>query len=111
MNLYFVEEEAQYQTFQTRERVIMVKIAQTRFLWLIQSPEGEIGWWYTFFTPNLIRAVETGRLHFGRKTRPALRLTYQPDGSEIPQILHLTFDTVDIRRPILADLEADQIDP
>jgi hypothetical protein len=105
---YFVEEAAQYQTFQTRERVIMINIDRTGFLFLINSLEAESGWWYTFFTPTILKGVEPGKLHFGSKARPALRLTYQPEEADTPKTLYLTFDTPEQRRCVLADLAADQ---
>ena len=104
---YFVEETAQYQTFQTRERVIMVNIARTSFLFVINSLEAEAGWWYTFFTPNILLGVEPGKLHFGSQVRTALRLTYQPEEADASKTVYLTFDTPEQRRCILADLEAD----
>lgn len=109
MTRYFVEESAYYQTFQTRERVVMVQIFDTRYFWLIQSPENETGWWYTFFTPEIIQSFEPGQICFGPRKRPALRLTYLPDETETPQTLYLSFDTSEQRNQVLADLYADQV--
>jgi len=104
---YFVEEAAFYQTFATRERVIMINIPFTRFMLLSHSPEAEIGWWYSFFTPQNLLDYQLGTLYFGSPPRPALRLTYQPDGVEKNEILYLSFDTSDQRARVLADLKVD----
>jgi hypothetical protein len=109
MTRYFVEESAYYQTFQTRERVVMVQILDTRYFWLIQSPENETGWWYTFFTPETIQSFEPGQVCFGPRKRPALRLTYLPKEAETPQTLYLSFDTAEQRNQVSADLYADQV--
>jgi len=110
MTRYFVEEAAHYQTFHTRERVVMVQIFDTRYLWLAQSPENETGWWYTFFKPEVIRSFEPGQLCFGPHNRPALRLTYRPAETEAPQTIYLSFDTPLERAQVLADLYADRIE-
>ena len=103
---YFVEESAYYQTFNTRERVIMVEVARTRFLWLAQSTELDVGWWYTFFTADLVHQVDLGRLSFGPHLRPALRLRYQPAEASDPETLYISFESEAACRKILADLQA-----
>jgi hypothetical protein len=108
MQRYFVEAAAQYQTFHTRERVVMANIPRTSFLFLINSPEAEVGWWYIFFTPKIIQTIEPGILRHGRQTRIALGLTYLPDGTEVAKTLYLTFDTPQARMRVLADLKVDQ---
>ena len=104
---YFVEEAALYQTFKTRERAIMVAIERSRYLLLAQSSEAEVGWWYAFFTPHIIQAVQPGRVCFGAHMRPALRITYYSQETDTPETLYLSFNSPDERRQVLADLEAD----
>jgi len=107
---YFVEEEAHYQTFQTRERVVMVEISQTRYLLLSTSSEAEMGWWYTFFTPRVIKRIESGQIQFGGQIRPALRLTYLPEATETAETIYLSFEDAAHRARVLADLQADEVD-
>lgn len=104
---YFVEERAFYQTFNTRERVIMVEMAQTRYLLLAQSAEGEVGWWYAFFTPKIVHQLTSGQVCFGPHERPAIALTYQPDGEDAPETLYFSFDSPADRAVVLANLYRD----
>lgn len=104
---YFVEAEAFYQTFQTRERVLKVTIPFSRFLLLAHSPEPETGWWYAFFSPQTLKMVQPGVVHFGYLPRPALRLVYQPDGADKPEYLFISFDSTESGAKIIADLLAD----
>lgn len=105
---YFVDAPAQYQTFETRERVIMVNIVRTRFLLIARSPEEEVGWWYTFFSPLNLRDYECGTLHFGLRPRPAIRLVYQSEETDKAETVYLSFDSPDSQVEILADLLADK---
>jgi hypothetical protein len=108
MNRYFVEERAYYQAFETRERVIMVNVPLTRLLLLSHSPELEVGWWYSFFTPQTLQEVDVGVIYFGLKPRPALRLIYHPKEVKVPKTVYLSFDHDEYHNQILADLCADQ---
>lgn len=107
MSRYFVEETARYQVFETRERAIHLFAPPSRLLLLALSPRPEIGWWYTFFTPQTLQTIEAGRLVFGSRPRPALRLTVRPDAAELPRVLHLSFDSPEQQTLVLADLRAD----
>jgi hypothetical protein len=107
MRRYFVETPANYTTFETGEHCVMTQVPSTRFLLVGKSPEDEVGWWYTFFQPDMIRAVASGWLYFGLRPRPALRLEIaKSDGAENER-LHLSFDDEATRSLILADLQAD----
>ncbi|HHJ06255.1 MAG TPA: hypothetical protein ENK24_02015 [Anaerolineae bacterium] len=105
---YFVEETALYQPFATGERVVMVNIPATRFMLLAHSPNAEIGWWYSFFTPENLITYQSGTLYFGLQSRPALQLIYQPDDAKKPETLYLSFDAPAQRAQVLADLKADE---
>ncbi len=103
---YFVEETAFFQSFETRERVIMVNIPFTRLGWVFPSHASEVGWWYTFFTSGQINTIHTGWLYFGPHPRPAIRITLHPNNSTSPQYLYLTVDKPEHQQQILADLKA-----
>ncbi|HEY84671.1 MAG TPA: hypothetical protein G4N96_06125 [Chloroflexi bacterium] len=107
---YFVEENALYQTFATKERAIMVNISFTRFMLLSHSPEAEIGWWYSFFSPETLSDYQTGTLTFGATPRPALQLRYRLDkDSNKIETLYLSFDSLQDLAIVLADLQADKM--
>lgn len=104
MRRYFVETLADYTTFETREHCLMSYIPRTRFLLVGTSNRVEAGWWYTFFQPAMIRAVQSGRLYFGMRPRSALRLVISlPDNSR-HEVVHLSFDDDATRSLVLADL-------
>lgn len=107
MRRYLVEAPASYTTFETRERCVMTKVPLTRLFLLGKSREDEVGWWYTFFQPNMIRSVASGRLFFGLRPRPTLRLEIiQSDGPE-DETLYLSFDDEATLSLVLADLQND----
>ncbi len=106
---YFVEESALYQSFATKERAIMVNIPFSRFMLLAHSPNAEIGWWYSFFTPESLVNYQSGTLYFGAIPRPALQLRYHPDkGNNKTETLYLSFDSPQDLAIVLADLQADR---
>jgi len=72
-----VNEVAQVSFVRTREHIVMAYVRRTRFLLLAASSKGEVGWWYVFFMPQLVREVQPGYLSCGLKTRPGLRLGYE----------------------------------
>ncbi len=105
---YFVNEVAFYQTFETRERVLMVAIPRSRWLLLWHSPENDVGWWYNFFTPPQLQRVEHGQLHFGARPRPALKLHLSPeDGRKAAAIFYISTHTPADMAQLIADLKAD----
>ena len=103
---YFVEAQAYFSTVETREHILMVRIPHTRFLLIATSPRDEVGWWYVFFRPGMIRAVQTGEIHFGMRPRPALRVTYQTEALP-PQTVYLSFDDMTSLHRVLNDLRLD----
>jgi hypothetical protein len=103
---YFVEARVYFSTVGTREHILMTCIPHTRFLLIATSPRDEVGWWYSFFQPRMLRAVKTGEIHFGMRPRPALRVTYQPEASSA-QIVYLSFDDVNSLYRVLDDLRLD----
>ena len=106
----FVDESVFYQTFETRERVLMLEVAQSRFLLIAQSPEGDAGWWYGFFMPTQVQKISFGRLKFGLHPQLALQLSAQADTSERVISFTLTSDSPKILAKIWADLKSDGLD-
>lgn len=100
---YFVEARAYFSTVETREHILMARIPHSRFLLIATSPRDEAGWWYVFFQPSMLRAVQTGEIHFGLRPRPALRVTYQPDDSSA-ETVYLSFSEVISLHRTLNDL-------
>ncbi len=104
---YLADVEAYFSYVPTREHVIMARVRRTRFLLLACSPADETGWWYAFFTPPMVRGVETGYVRWGLRRRPALAIRYLPEGQEEEETLYMAFaDEVTVGR-VLADLRRD----
>ena len=59
-------------------------------LFLGQLPEDLIGWWYMFFQPGRIRALEAGQLYASFQPQVALRLVIAAEGGR-QQTLYLSF--------------------
>ncbi len=105
---YFVHENAFYQTFETRERVLMVSIAHTRRLLFARATAAEHGWWYSFFTADKIQHVERGWLHFGTHPHFALKLQLSPEKSgDAPVIFHISTETPAQMARLIADLKVE----
>jgi hypothetical protein len=105
MRRYLVETPADYTTFETREHCVMAQIPFSRFLLLGTFARDEIGWWYTFFQPGMIRSVSGGMLYYGLRPRSALQLQISADHQN--EVLYLSFDDEATRSLVLADLRID----
>jgi hypothetical protein len=82
--------EADYESVGTREHIILGRLRPSRFLGLGRWPAEELGWWYIFFQPAMIRRLRVGHLCFGARPRLALQVVYAVD--EVKQeTLHLIF--------------------
>jgi hypothetical protein len=110
MRRYFVEAPSDYTTFETREHCVMARVPFSRFLLLGTSERGEVGWWYAFFQPAMLRAVTGGRLYFGLRPRPALQLQIASIRDRV-EILYLSFEDEATRSLILTDLLHDAAAP
>lgn len=109
MRRYFVETPADFTTFETGEYCVMTKVPFTRFLLLGKSRQNEVGWWYTFFQPAMIRSVVSGCLYFGLHPRPALCLEIGgSDDSQKNESLYISFENEASRSLVLAGLQAAQ---
>jgi hypothetical protein len=102
-NQYYVHLEAEFQTVATREHIIMARVHPSRFLLLGRWPQHELGWWYVFFQPTMIRKVQVGRLHFGPKPHLALQVTYVSEEKKHKTIC-LTFDNTSTLQEVWGDL-------
>jgi len=103
---YYVDLEADYETVTTREHIILARVYPSRFLLLGRWPAFELGWWYIFFQPAMIREVAVGHLYFGTSPRLALRIVYQAD-EKTQQRIHLAFDDGPALRRVWDDLQID----
>jgi hypothetical protein len=87
---YLIDLGADFETVETREHVVLARKHATRFLWLARWPGYEVGWWYTFFQPDMIREMAVGNLYVGYHPKLALRVVYAPD-EETEQVVYLAF--------------------
>lgn len=95
---YYVDIEADFETVGTREHIVLGRVHPSRFLLLGEWPKEEVGWWYIFFRPAMIRKVRLGHLHFGSRPHLALQVLYALDRDR-HQTVHFTFgDTLALRR-------------
>jgi len=125
----FTELQAYFRSFETREHAVMAIVPPSNFLALGNWPDHEIGMWYMFFANKELRQIEPGRVCFGARERPALRIEVE---RELPvesspldvwggyrtarrrakpktrrATIYLSFDSDDSRQRILDDLAAD----
>jgi hypothetical protein len=105
MRRYLVETPAEYTTFETREHCVMAHMPFSRFLLLGTFDRDEVGWWYTFFQPEMVRSVSRGMLYYGLRPRPALQLQIAADHQS--EALYLSFEDKATRSLVLADLQLD----
>jgi hypothetical protein len=103
---HFVDLEADLETMSTREHIVLARVRPSRFLLLGEWPGHELGWWYVFFEPAMIRGLDLGRLTFGAQPAQALRVIYAPD-EETMQTIYLTFEDASALRRAWHDLLLD----
>jgi hypothetical protein len=103
---YYVDLQAEFETVETREHIVLGRVHPSRFLLLGQWPEKELGWWYIFFQPAMIRGLHLGHLDHGFRSRQALRVTYVPD-KDLRQTIYFTFDDALALRRVWDDLAID----
>jgi hypothetical protein len=95
---YYVDLEADFETVETREHIVLGRVHPSHFLGLGQWPDWELGWWYIFFQPAMIRKMTRGHLSFGHRSRPAVQVVYAPD-EKTQQVIYLAFgDTAALGR-------------
>jgi hypothetical protein len=98
----FTELPAFFRTFATREHAIMAFARPSRWLLVGAWPQEEVGMWYIFFRPEVIRGVQPGLLRFGRRAYPALRVTVEDEGKA--RAVYLSFDGPEERQQVWADI-------
>jgi hypothetical protein len=103
---YYVDVEADFETVGSREHIVLGRIRPSRFLVVGQWPGHELGWWYIFFQPAMVRGLHLGHLHYGARPRLALRVIYTPDG-ELRQTVYFAFDDGLALRRVWEDLHWD----
>jgi hypothetical protein len=106
MRRYFVEAKAYFETVETREHIIIAWMPHRSFLGLAASPREEAGLWYIFFMPAHIRVIEVGKVHFGLRPRPALKVVYQSESGSM-ETVYLSVDHHERQEVVLADLRHD----
>lgn len=102
----YMDLEADFQTVETREHVVLARVHPSRFLLLGRWPEYELGWWYVFIKPTTIAALRVGYLHFGLHPRPAIQVVSAPD-EETQETAYLTAADLQTLRRIWSDLVQD----
>ena len=103
---YYVDLQAEFETVETREHIVLGRLRPSRFLVAGRWPKQEIGWWYIFFQPTMIDGLHLGYLHHGFRSRQALRVTYAP-GKDLRQTVHFAFDDAVALRRVWDDLARD----
>jgi hypothetical protein len=106
MRRYFVEAQAYFETVETREHILIAWTPLWSLLGLVASPHEEVGLWYVFFMPDTIQEIEMGKVYFGLRSRPALKVIYQSESGS-PETVYLSFDHHEQRETVLADLRLD----
>ncbi len=103
---YLIDLEADFETVETREHIVLARKEATRFLWLARWPGYEVGWWYIFFQPPMIREMAVGHLYVGWRPSLALRVIYAPD-EETQHALYVAFADGPALRRVWDDLLLD----
>ncbi len=103
---HYVDVKARFETVGTREHIILGRIYATWFLGLGRWPLDEVGWWYIFFQPAMIRRLCLGHLCVGPWPRLALRVVYASD-DETQETVYLTSDDPTTLRRVWNDLLRD----
>lgn len=107
MTHYLADARAWFETVETREHIVIVWNPLSRFLLFAKTPKRLAGMWYAFFQPSHIRALQTGRMCFGSRVRPALRIAYQSEDAKARAQLYLAFDSEEDLATVLDDLRQD----
>jgi hypothetical protein len=106
MRRYFVEAQAYFETVETREHIIIAWIPPWSLPGLAASLREEMGLWYVFFMPATIQEIEVGKVYFGLRPRPALKVVYRSESGS-RETVYLSFDHHEQREIVLADLRHD----
>ncbi len=104
----FVNLEAYFRTFASREHALMAWVPPSRYLVLGRWPEKDFGLWYIFFRPEHIREITPGVLRIGGMEWHALMIRYwEPEEGKKKareSVAHLGFEDEESRGRVWADL-------
>jgi hypothetical protein len=103
---YYVDLEADFETVGTREHIILGRVLPSKFLVVGHWSYGELGWWYIFVRPAMLRGLGVGLLYFGAEPLQTLRVVYAPE-PEVEQTVYLTFQDDSALRRVWNDLLLD----
>ncbi len=107
-----------YRTFATREHALLCLVRNRRFLRIGRWPGYQTGMWYVFFTPEMMRRIRYGRLHFGRKAAPAIAVDYEfvipksgrfQRDQQVEETVYIACQNEEDARRIWADLIVEEI--
>lgn len=101
---YLVEVTADFATMETREHIVMGRTLDPRFL--VGAPKDDVGWWYIFFMPHMIKEIEAGEAHFGLRARPAIEIRYRTEEDKL-ELVYLSFNALPQMQRVLEDLRRD----
>ena len=87
---YYVDLEADFETVGTREHILLGRVLPSQFLLVGYWSYDELGWWYIFFKPAMLRRLGVGHLYFGGEPLVVLRVVYAPE-PEVEETVYLAF--------------------
>jgi hypothetical protein len=99
---FFLDLQAYFRTFATRERAVFAIVPPSRFLGIGTWPPHELGMWYYFFLPKHVLGVRPGMIVTRHGPRPALRVTCQ--SLKKAEDLYLTFESDEDRQRVWQDI-------
>ncbi len=94
-----------FETFVTREHVIVGRVVDRRFLWLHRARSEDVGLWYSFLQPQNLQAVRPGVVYVARHAYPALEVVHRGENGVLKY--YLFFEHAQARQLVWADLLAD----
>jgi hypothetical protein len=103
---HYVDLEADFETVGTREHIILGRVLPSKFLVVGHWSYVELGWWYIFMRPAMLRELGVGLLYFGAEPLEALRVVYAPQ-PEVEQTVYLTFEDDTALKRVWDDLLLD----
>jgi len=66
-----------YKTFATREHALLCHARPRQLYRILQWPLDEVGMWYAFIEPQVIRRIEWGKIAFTPHAMPAIAIEYE----------------------------------
>lgn len=110
---FFAGLQAYWRTFITREHAVLAIRHPSQFLLLGDTPDGVSGMWYIFIAPHAASRIVPGKVAFGARSGPGLRVDYRvaAEGSDAKkssrktqETVYLLFDDAQARDRAWADL-------